>query len=260
MIDTLIDAGAMISPEIDDRATNIVTDGETKTVGVLGGMGPDATVDFMAKVIALTPADKDQDHIRMLVDHNPKVPNRQHAMLGNAEDPGPVIAAMAVGLEKAGAEFLVMPCNTAHAFIDSIEAAVRVPLISIIDLTVTACMEFENVGILATDSCLQSRIYQNALAVGNIAVVQPDDDELATLMGLITQIKSGDRSDAIALSMQCLAETLVAKGAQAVIAGCTEIPLVLSEAMLEVPLIASTDVLAVATVEIARGNLDKDPR
>src|SRR5210317_2431954 len=111
------------------------------TAGVLGGMGPDATVDFMAKVIAATSAETDQDHARMLVDHNPKVPNRQAALLGNGEDPGPVLAAMAKGLQEAGADFLVMPCNTAHVFEQSIISAVDIPLVSIITETIAALPE-----------------------------------------------------------------------------------------------------------------------
>ena len=79
-----------------------------KTAGVIGGMGPDATVDFMATVIAATPASKDQDHVHLLVDQNPKVPNRQAAQAGAGEDPGPAMAAMAKGLESAGADFLVI--------------------------------------------------------------------------------------------------------------------------------------------------------
>lgn len=230
-------------------------DRNRKIVGVLGGMGPDATVDFMAKVIALTPAGKDQDHVRMIVDHNPKVPNRQHAMLGDGEDPGPTLAAMAAGLERAGADFLVMPCNTAHAFGELIEAAVSIPLISIIDLTVAACVEFDAVGILATDSCLQCRIYQDALASKGIESVLPDHQDTAALMRFITRIKSGTRGAEIAGQVRNLAENLVGKGAQAIIAGCTEIPLVLDGSMLAVPLIASTDVLAQATVKIARGEI-----
>jgi len=232
-----------------------VKDSNSKIVGVLGGMGPDATVDFMAKVIALTPAGKDQDHVRMLVDHNPKVPNRQHAMLGDGEDPGLILAAMAAGLEKAGADFLVMPCNTAHAYGGSIEAAVSIPLISIIDLTVAACVDFGTVGILATDSCLQCRIYQDALATKGIESVLPDHQDTVALMRLITRIKSGTRGAEIAGQVRNLAENLVSKGAQAIIAGCTEIPLVLDGSMLDVPLIASTDVLAEATVKIALGKL-----
>ena len=108
-------------------------------IGILGGMGPEATVDFMAKVIALTDASCDQDHVRMLVDHNPQVPNRQDAILGDGEDPGPVLADMAADLEASGADFLVIPCNTAYVFEDAILAATHIPLISIIG------MQFPNV-------------------------------------------------------------------------------------------------------------------
>ena len=106
------------------------------TVGVLGGMGPDATVDFMSKVIAATPAGSDQEHVHMLVDHNPHVPDRTRAILGEGGEPGPVLAAMAKQLEQAGASMIVMPCNTAHAFQADIEAALAVPFVSIIDETV----------------------------------------------------------------------------------------------------------------------------
>jgi len=224
-----------------------------RVAGVLGGMGPDATVDFMAKVIALTPAGKDQDHVRMLVDHNPGIPNRQAALLQGGEDPGPVLAAMAAGLEAAGADFLVIPCNTAHAFSDAITAAVGIPLVSIIDLTVDACAGNDAVGLLATDGCIASRVYQDALAARGIRVVLPETTEMQEIMRLVTAIKAGDRSDAVAAAMQAVAAALIARGAGAVIAGCTEIPLVLAAGMLEVPLVSSTDVLAAATVDIARG-------
>jgi aspartate racemase len=232
-----------------------VKDSNNKIAGVLGGMGPDATVDFMAKVIARTAADKDQDHVRMIVDHNPKVPDRQHAMLDSGEDPGPILAAMAAGLETTGADFLVMPCNTAHAFSESIKEAVGIPLVSIIDLTVAACAGLKTVGVLATNTCLQCEIYQKALAVENINSVIPDDGELAELMRLITAIKTGDRGDVVSEGMRRVAEAQVEKGAEAIVAGCTEIPLVLNSSMLDVALISSTDVLAEATVKIARGEI-----
>lgn len=108
----------------------------SKTVGVLGGMGPDATVDFMSQVVALTSAEKDQDHIHMIVDHNPKVPDRQAAMRGDRSVVSTVLARMALRLEAAGADFLVMPCNTAHAFLDDVLPRIRVPFLHIIDETV----------------------------------------------------------------------------------------------------------------------------
>jgi len=224
-----------------------------RTAGVLGGMGPDATVDFMTKVIAATSAETDQDHARMLVDHNPKVPNRQTALLGNGEDPGPVLAAMAKGLQNAGADFLVMPCNTAHAFASDIRAAVSIPLVSIIDVTVDACRDRGAAGVLATDGCLKTGIYQDALRQANIDCVLPDAEETTELMRLISAIKAGDRSEAVATGMRDVANAQVAKGACAIIAGCTEIPLVLTDDLLEVPLVSSTDVLAELTAAIASG-------
>ena len=110
-------------------------------VGVLGGMGPEATVDFMSKLISFTPGDDDQDHIRLLVDQNPTVPNRQDALLRGGISPGPVLADMARGLEAGGCAFLVMPCNTAHAFQDDIKAAVDIPFVSIIDATLDAAKD-----------------------------------------------------------------------------------------------------------------------
>lgn len=228
-----------------------------KIVGVLGGMGPDATVDFMAKVIATTSADDDQGHIRMLVDHNPTVPSRQAAILDGGEDPGPALAAMAVGLEKAGADFLVVPCNTAYVFEKSIIDATSIPLISIIGVTVDEIVQrvpgVEAAGILSTDGCLQAGVYQAAMAARGIRPVLPDAGELAALMNLIYRIKAGDRGDDVKQSMRAFGAALESRGAQAVVAGCTEIPLVLDEAMLSVPLIASTDVLAQHTVALARG-------
>ncbi len=231
----------------------------SKIVGVLGGMGPEATVDFMAKVIALTPADKDQDHVHMLVDHNPKVPNRQAAILADGEDPGIALALMAQGLQEAGAEFLVVPCNTAHVFESAITSATTIPLISIIDVTIEAismqCPGVSKVGVLATDGCLRAGIYQDALADAGYEAILPSDVELQELMQLLNGIKGGAQGDEVAAAMRKLANALEARGAQAIVAGCTEIPLVLEATMLSVPLISSTDVLAQKTVQLARGEI-----
>ncbi len=223
------------------------------TVGVLGGMGPEATIDFMNKVLVATPATQDDDHVRMLVDHNPHVPDRTQAILGNGGEPGPVLARMAARLQQAGADMVVMPCNTAHAFQPDIEAALDIPFVSIIDETVAACAGFDAVGLLATQGCLASGIYNEALAAAGIRAVLPDDAEVARFMTLTGKIKAGDTGSDVGAGMLELANALVARGAQAVIAGCTEIPLVLEQSMLEVPLLASTDILAEATVAYALG-------
>ena len=226
-----------------------------RTAGVLGGMGPDTTVDFMAKVIAATPATRDQDHAHLLVDQNPGLPNRQEALLNDGDDPGPAMAAMARGLEQAGADFLVMPCNTAHAFAPVIREAVSIPLLSIIDVTVEACRGHDAVGVMATAGYIRAGLYQDALAAAGIAPILPDDDAIAEITRLAFAIKLGDRGPEVTAGMKALADALVAQGAGALVAACTEIPLVLTQDMLGVPLVSSTDVLARATADICAGRL-----
>ena len=226
-----------------------------KIVGVLGGMGPEATVDFMATVIAFTPAASDQDHVHMIVDNDPTIPARQDAILRDGADPGPAMAAMAKRLSDAGADFLVIPCNTAHAFTSQVTAAVDIPLLSIIDVTVAACGAFDKLGLLATEGCLRSRVYQNAFEKIDNELVLPSEDELREFTELAFRIKRGDKGDDVTAGMLQLSNALVERGAQAIIAGCTEIPLVLHESMLKVPLISSTDELAKHTVAYARGEV-----
>ncbi len=163
------------------------------------------------------------------------------------------MAEMAQRLESAGADFLVVPCNSAFGFAGAVAGAVSIPLVSIVEVTVEACEGFSIVGLMATDGCLQSHVYQDALAAAGIAVELPDEQELADLMALLNGIKAGYQGESIARDMGTLAAALVARGAQAIIAGCTEIPLVLDDHALDVPLISSTDVLAARTVAIARG-------
>ena len=224
-----------------------------KTVGIIGGMGPDATVDFMSRVIAFTEATRDQDHARMLVDNNPTIPCRQRALLDDGEDPSPVMADMARGLEAAGADFLVMPCNTAQAFAGAITEAVSIPLLSIVDVTVAACRDHAVVGMLTTTGCLEAGVYQDVFATLDSEMIVPDDAETAELMDLVFAIKAGDRSPVIGERMQVLGEGLVARGASVVVGGCTEVTLVLRDGMLSVPLVSSADELARATADICAG-------
>lgn len=220
-------------------------------------MGPDATVNFMAKVIALTDAQRDQDHLRMLIDHNPQVPNRQAAILAGGEDPGPALAEMAIRLEASGADFLVIPCNTAYVFEDAIIDATSIPLVSIITESIAAVRAkspgARRIGILATDGCLESGIYQAGIDAAGMSAVLPEPGELEQIMVLINSIKAGNQSKAAAAGMKSLAEALISRGAEAIIAGCTEIPLVLTDEAVSVPLVSSTDALAMKTVKLATG-------
>jgi aspartate racemase len=230
-------------------------DTRDRLVGVIGGMGPDATIDFMARVMARTPADKDQDHIRMLVEHNPRIPSRQLAMRGEGESPGPVLAELAVRLEAAGADFIVMPCNAAHAWQDDIIAAINIPFVSIIDASVSKALQIgpDNgaVGVLTTPACFTAGLYQESISNAHREAVLQTNAELAEAIALIDRIKAGDQSQPVAAGLCELAGQLVSRGATTLIAACTELPLVLKSSMFEVPFVSSTDVLAEKTVALA---------
>lgn len=230
---------------------------EEKIVGVMGGMGPDATVDFMQKVIRLTSADRDQDHIRMLVDHNPKVPSRQNTTARDDVRIREDLAEMALRLEAAGADFLVMVCNTAHGWLQRALQQVNIPFINIVDETVAAIShrypKARKVGIMATPACLEVGLYQEALEAAGYLPLPAEGELRRELIELIDAVKAGDQSDDIRKSMAAIARQLIEQGADIIIAGCTEIPLVLSQGQLTVPLISSTDELARRTVEIASG-------
>lgn len=229
----------------------------TRVVGVIGGMGPDATVDFMSKVIALTPAKGDEDHIRMLIDNNPKTPDRQAAIKGDDTAVRSELVAMAQGLQAGGADFLVMPCNTAHAFLQEAIQSIEIPFVHIVVETVRE-IELEhpqakNIGILATDACLVAGVYQAELEATGKIVVLLETAAQQECMRLIGRIKAGDTSTEVQAKMTGLANQLIEAGASAVIAGCTEIPLVLKNNDINAPLISSTDVLAKRTVAYATG-------
>ena len=231
--------------------------GAERTLGVLGGMGPAATLDFLAKLQRATPAVVDQDHLRVLVDLNPKVPDRNAALAGTGRSPGPVLAAMAAGLERAGADGLVMVCNSAHAFTGDIRAAlIRTPLIGIIEQTVTAVRrehpQVRRVGLLAAAACLDARLYQDAFEAAGVAVTAPEGELRARFMALLYRIKAAELGSAARADMAAIAQTLIDQGAELIVSGCTEVPLVLGSADLQAPLVDSTDVLVAAALAFAR--------
>ncbi len=230
---------------------------ETKTVGVIGGLGPAATLDFFERILRKTRAVRDQDHLRLIIDNNTKIPDRNLFAEGKGPPPGPALAAAAKGLQTAGADFIVMACNTAHAQEAEIRAAITVPFINMIEETiaVVADMGAERAGVLAGDACLAARLYQDGLKKRGVEPVLLNADSQRTMMELIYRIKSGDTGDTVRRSMVTLAKKLEAQGAEVIIAGCTEVPLVLTADDIEGELVSSTDVLVERTIVFAGGEL-----
>ena len=218
-----------------------------KVLGVLGGMGPAATVAFLARVQVLTPAGGDADHIRVLMDMNPQVPDRNRT----PDQAEAVLGEMAARLRDAGAEVLAMPCNTAHAQGAGIRAA-GLPFIDMIAETTAAVVATgaKRAGILATPG--GEALYTAALTAAGIEPVVLDGADRETFMARVYGVKAGDMGEAARKRMAQLAAALVARGAEVVIAGCTEVPLLLSAAEVTVPLVDSAEVLAGACVKACR--------
>ncbi len=225
------------------------------TVGVIGGMGPAAALDFCRRLLEATPARRDQDHLHVILDNKPGLPDRHAAIAGTGPSPGPELARMAAGLERAGAQVLVMPCNTAHAFADDIRRAVDIPLIDLIEATADAAAlqapPGSRVGVLAADGCLDAGLYQRALAARGLEALVPSADQRRRLMDVIGRVKAGDTGLTSRADARALAAELAAQGARLLIAACTEIPLVLGPNDVDVPLVDCTDILVRRTLEAA---------
>jgi aspartate racemase len=217
----------------------------TKTLGVLGGMGPAATLDFLAKLQAATPVSREQDHLRVLVDINPKVSGRDNSYAAA----GPVLARMAIGLRDAGAQVLAIACNTAHAYVDDVKAS-GLPLVDLIETAGLAAKALgaERAGVLGTNDALA--LYRRTFSHLGIEAVTLDDHEQVEFMALLHRIKHGDLGPESRQTMAALAHRLVGKGAQGVVAGCTEVPLVMNAADLTVPFIDATEALAKRCVAV----------
>ena len=227
----------------------------TRTVGVIGGMGPAATVHFMVRVLALTPAKADQDHVRLIVDNNGGVLDRNAAIRGEGPSPARAMADMARGLERAGSQILVMPCNTAHAFAAAVRAATDLPFIDLIEATCDEAMAARprRVGVLAADGCRRAGLYQAAFARRGVEALLGDADDHAAFMELVYRIKAGDLGPDVRAGMRSLAERLISAGGEGIVAGCSEVPRVLAPDDLSAPLIDSIDALARATIAAAGG-------
>ncbi len=225
-----------------------------RTIGILGGMGPEATVDLMMKIIKSTPAEKDQDHIRCVVDSNPKIPDRTKYIYGGGEDPRPYLVEGARNLERVGASFIAIACNTAHYFYDDIQSSVKIPVVNIMRCVAQHLRgKVEAVGLLASSPTAREGLYQRVLSEMGIATVAPQEQGQDQVMSAIYLIKAGRMKEARDILLREGAG-LVGRGVGAVIAGCTEVPLVLGPNDLAVDVLDANLILAKCCVDLALGN------
>ena len=224
-----------------------------QAVGVIGGVGPMATVYYMQRVIEMTKAGCDQEHINMLVFNDCDIPDRTAFITEKSPDnPLPVMVEDAKRLEAAGCEFVVIPCNTAHYFYDELERAVEIPVVNIVEETIryakARVQDLSCVGIMATTGTIVTGTYQKYAERAGLSFAVPDEDEQDLLMQIIYDGvkagKPGPRAD-----FDRVANHLRAKGAQCLILGCTELSVLKRDLPINDPdVLDSIDVLASETV------------
>lgn len=230
-----------------------------KTIGIIGGMGPLATVHLYERIVLRTKALRDQDHIRVLIDSNTNIPDRTKAIISDGEDPTVELIKSAKILENSGADFLIMPCNTAHYFINTIQETVNIPFVNMVEETVKYTeKKFGRdtvVGILATDGTIKSKIYENYYAKLGIKTVVPDKTQADVMKFIYDVIKKGNYNEGTSLMFSAV-EELKEMGATSFLLGCTELSSAQYLYKFEGNFINPIEVLTERSIEFAGGQLN----
>jgi aspartate racemase len=224
-------------------------------LGVIGGMGPEATVELFRRIVSATPAQRDQDHLHILIDNDPGIPDRTAAILQRGPSPLPALEAAAKRLQQAGATQLLIPCNTAHYWLPELQRKVGIPILNMVAETADAVAAhvppLGRIGLLATTGTLEAKLYHRSLDSRGLAVVGTTSPEQECVMAVIYGIKSG--SSSAGSSLVQVGRSLLERGAQGLILGCTELSLVPEMRQLGCPLFDPLAILARRAVALAKG-------
>lgn len=235
-----------------------------KIVGVIGGMGPEATVDLLQRVIKATPAKDDDDHLRMIVDNNPKIPSRIKAIIeGTGESPVPTLQTMARNLAALGADFLAIPCNTAHYYYQDICRAVEIPILNMIQLTVEAVLRdnpsLKTAGLLTSPAVIMKGLYLKPLQERGVEILYPSSPVQDRILSAIKKIKTGCHGREEKKILRSAAQELIAGKAEVLIIACTELSMI-AEAIAGLgKVVDSAQVLAEDIVRLAKEGCDRSP-
>lgn len=227
-----------------------------REVGILGGMGPESTAYLFSKIIEITPARRDQDHLRVIIDNNPKIPDRTEAILGRGPSPLPELEESIRNLEKCKVDVVAIPCNSIHHFYEQIQGMTNIPVIHLIEECVNYVKEniqnVQRVGLLATTGTIIGELYQKHFSEIGIGVLIPDQETQREIMDIIygeRGLKAGyiqaNKADLLEI-----ARGMIDSGAQVIIAGCTEIELAIGDEK-NITIINPLQILASVVVERA---------
>lgn len=218
-----------------------------RVVGILGGMGPEATILLQQRVLGAVTARDDGDHLPLLIDMNPQVPSRiDHLIHQKGPNPGPTLAAMARRLEQAGASALGMPCNTAHHYAPYIRKAVSIPFLSMVDLSVAHAAQKlgtgQAIGFLASPAVRMAGVFDAALDRAGFTALWPDDGD--RMLAAIQVIKAKGPVPEAVETLIAAAGELADKGAAMLFVACSEFSLIADHLPDRVPVLDTVDVLA----------------
>lgn len=226
-----------------------------KCIGIVGGMGPDATALFFKKIINSTPANRDQDHIKIIIYNNPKIPDRTNAILDGGENPVQAVVEGLKFLENGKVDVIAIPCVTIHHFYEELIKELNTPVMNLVDETAKHIKKKfpknRQIGILATKGTYQGQIFERGFKKYNLVTIVPDEKCQEKLMESIYSddgIKAGYSTGAPKEKIVEVTKKLTEKGAEIIVGGCTEIPIAIQQLDLDVPFIDSLDVLAKAVI------------
>jgi aspartate racemase len=228
-----------------------------KIIGILGGMGPEATADLYMRIIRATKVQRDQDHRRVIIDSNAKIPDRTAAIRGEGPSPLPMLVETGLNLQCAGADLIIIPCNTAHHFHADLQSKLKIPVLHMIRLSAEKTHAkhpaVRRAGLLASDGTLMSRLYQESWEKQGIEIIEPGAETQRDVMRAIYEhIKCGELEPGRKLLYNASLE-LIKAGAEAVICGCTEVSIVLHDGDLTVPVLDPMQDLAEEAVRLSAG-------
>lgn len=229
----------------------------SQTIGILGGMGPAATVSLFQNIIESTIVKVDQDHIPIVIINDPKIPDRTKFITGTGESPIPNMIKNLQKLKGIGASVAMIPCMTAHTFIDELQESIDIPIVNGIELAqlkIERLLNANRIGLLATEGSIKSKVYNHYI---NREIITPDDLTQLELMNLIygkNGIKAGNTTEPIISKLSDIVKKLQEKNIQALIAGCTELSLVMDKIDITIPIIDPLYLLAEKAVEIGQRN------
>jgi aspartate racemase len=221
-----------------------------KALGILGGMGPQATIDMLQKVIDLTKANTDAEHLRIYVDNHPQIPDRIAAILADGTSPLPALQESLAKLEGCGAEVIAMPCVTAHYFLPAMQQVAKVQLLDMLELIVQTCQQRfagQKVGLLSSVATAESGLMAKRLEQANIPYLIPQPADQQELGRLILQVKAKQTAQTVERFQQITAE-MAERGADYFVLACTELPLIAQAYNFPYPALDVTEELARAAV------------